>query len=77
MTRTRGRLWTRRAALAGLAAAPLAAALAQEAVFEEHGLAPGEFSWHPERSPSGAVIVSIPEQRVHVFRNGVRIALST
>ncbi|MCB1550122.1 MAG: L,D-transpeptidase [Hyphomicrobiaceae bacterium] len=39
----------------------------------------GEFNWFPERSPSGPVviIVSIPEQRVHVYRNGVRIAAST
>jgi hypothetical protein len=42
-------------------------------------LKPGEFTWHPERSPSGpvAVIVSIPDQRVHVYRNGIRIAVST
>ena len=42
-------------------------------------LKPGEFTWHPERSPHGAVavVVSIPEQRVHVYRNGVRIAVST
>jgi hypothetical protein len=32
-------------------------------------LKPGEFTWHPERSPSGpvAVIVSIPDQRAHVY----------
>jgi hypothetical protein len=42
-------------------------------------LKPGEFTWHPERSPSGpvAIIVSIPDQRVHVYRNGIRIAVST
>ncbi len=40
---------------------------------------PGDFSWHPERSSSGsvAVIVSIPDQLVHVYRNGIRIAVST
>lgn len=39
----------------------------------------GEFNWFPERSPSGPVliIVSIPEQRVHVYRNGIRIAASS
>lgn len=39
----------------------------------------GEFNWFPERSPSGplVIIVSLPEQRVHVFRNGIRIAAST
>ncbi|MGY6215427.1 L,D-transpeptidase [Methylolobus aquaticus] len=42
-------------------------------------LKPGEFYWHPERSPSGpvVVIVSIPEQRAYVYRNGVRIGSST
>jgi len=42
-------------------------------------LQPGDFIWHPEKSPSGpvAVIVSIPDQLVHVYRNGVRIAVST
>jgi hypothetical protein len=40
---------------------------------------PGDFTWHPERSPGGpvAIIVSIPEQRVYVYRNGIRIAVST
>lgn len=39
----------------------------------------GEFNWFPERSPSGPVliIVSIPDQLVHVYRNGIRIAAST
>lgn len=42
-------------------------------------LQPGSFSWAPERSPSGPVVmvVSLPEQRMHVYRNGVRIAVST
>ncbi len=42
-------------------------------------LKPGEYTWHPERSLQGAVavVVSIPEQRVHVYRNGVRIGVST
>jgi hypothetical protein len=40
---------------------------------------PGQFTWHPERSPSGpvAVIVSLPDQRVYVYRNGIRIGVST
>jgi L,D-transpeptidase catalytic domain len=39
----------------------------------------GEFNWYPERSASGPIliIVSIPDQLVHVYRNGVRIAAST
>ena len=37
------------------------------------------FNWNPPRSPDGPVlvIVSIPDQLVYVYRNGVRIAAST
>jgi hypothetical protein len=40
---------------------------------------PGDYIWHPEISPSGpvVVIVSLPEQRMYVYRNGVRIGRST
>jgi lipoprotein-anchoring transpeptidase ErfK/SrfK len=40
---------------------------------------PGEYVWHPEISPAGPVviIVSLPEQVLYVYRNGVRIARST
>lgn len=50
-----------------------------DALLSIDDMLPGEFSWHPERSPQGsvAVIVSIPEQRVHVYRNGIRIAVAT
>jgi L,D-transpeptidase catalytic domain len=39
----------------------------------------GEFIWRPEVSPRGPVIivVSLPEQLVHVYRNGVTIGVST
>src|SRR5512137_2090283 len=39
----------------------------------------GEFNWFPERSAAGPIliIVSIPDQRVHVYRNGIRIAASS
>lgn len=42
-------------------------------------LEPGEFLWHPEVAPSGpvVVVVSLPEQRAHVYRNGLRIGVST
>lgn len=69
------------AGCAGAAAwtSPLLHGLAGVVVKEIHELQPGEFTWHPERSPSGpvAVVVSIPDQRVHVYRNGIRIAVST
>lgn len=40
---------------------------------------PGDYIWHPEISPAGpvVVIVSLPEQRMYVYRNGVRIGQST
>jgi hypothetical protein len=42
-------------------------------------LRPGEFIWRPEISPRGpvVVVVSLPEQLVHVYRNGVTIGVST
>ena len=52
---------------------------AEPAVKKAKDLKPGEFTWHPERSPLGhvAIVVSIPDQRVHVYRNGIRIGVST
>ena len=42
-------------------------------------LAPGQYEWHPGRSPSGPllVVVSIDDQMAYVYRNGVEIARST
>ena len=39
----------------------------------------GEYRWWPELAPEGpvAMVVSLPEQRVSVYRNGVRIGVST
>ncbi|WP_108259922.1 L,D-transpeptidase [Mangrovicoccus ximenensis] len=75
------RLPTRRHVLASAGASLLLASAAggQQVFKEVHALAPGEFTWHPERSPEGpvAVIASLEEQRVHVYRNGIRIAVST
>lgn len=48
--------------------------------YERDGaLKPGQFVWQPERAPEGAVvlIVSIPEQIVHVYRGGQEIGMST
>lgn len=58
------------------AAGPL---MGQHVYKEIHSLKPGEFTWHPECQPYGpvAVIASLDEQLVHVYRNGVRIAVST
>ena len=42
-------------------------------------LKPGEYWWNPRLSPSGPVVVlvSIPLQTMHVYRNGVLIGRST
>ncbi len=42
-------------------------------------LEPGDYVWHPEISPAGPVVVviSLPDQQLYVFRNGVRIGRST
>jgi hypothetical protein len=42
-------------------------------------LKPGEYYWKPELSPSGpvVVVVSLPQQVMVVYRNGVQIARST
>jgi hypothetical protein len=74
---------SRRTALIGLAATTsmlfFGEGIAKQVMKEIHQLEPGEFTWNPDRSPEGpvAIVVSIPEQRVHVYRNGVRIAAST
>lgn len=54
-------------------------AFAIEGLTDIEDMRPGEFTWHPEREAKGpvAIIVSLPEQRVHVYRNGIRIAIST
>lgn len=59
-----------------LLAAPAAAQLVNKLAYD---LKNGEFNWFPERSAGGPIliIVSIPDQLVHVFRNGIRIAAST
>ncbi len=59
----------------------LAGGAAAAALFEPDPavLAPGEYLWHPEAAPEGplVMIVSLDEQRVYVYRNGIAIGLST
>jgi hypothetical protein len=42
-------------------------------------LKPGDYAWHPEVSPAGPVVVlvSLPDQVLYVYRNGVQIGRST
>lgn len=78
----------RRSFVQGLAASGAALSLGpflagtsfgKQVVKSIHDLKPGEFTWHPERSSEGpvAIVVSLPDQLVHVYRNGLRIAVST
>jgi L,D-transpeptidase catalytic domain len=61
------------------AALPFRSALAQRVDKNAEQLTNGEFNWYPDRSTSGPIIaiVSLPDQRVYVYRNGVRIAASS
>ncbi len=70
---------SRRTALVWLSAAGVTAASLPMIAWAVDSLKPGEFTWSPERSPEGpvAIIVSLPEQRVYVYRNGIEIGVST
>jgi L,D-transpeptidase catalytic domain len=74
---------SRRAFLAASAAtslgAGLAGALAQTPFIDPATLKPGQFTWNPERSPEGPIVilVSIPKQWAVVYRGGVEIAAAT
>src|SRR5262245_49354711 len=44
-----------------------------------HRLAPGQYKWAPDRAPSGpvVVIVDLPDQMAYVYRDGIRIGVTT
>lgn len=67
--------------LAASFAMPLLGSAAEAQLVRKYAeeLKNGEFNWFPERSMSGPllIIVSIPDQKVHVYRNGIRVAAST
>jgi hypothetical protein len=63
-----------------VAASPFARrARADSEVEDVRQLKPGQFVWYPERAEAGpvAIVVSLPDQLVYVYRNGVRIGVST
>jgi hypothetical protein len=74
---------TRRALLGGFATAALAALAPTRRALALAGdgsnLAPGQYIWEPELSTDGPVviIVSLPDQLCHVYRNGIEIGIST
>jgi hypothetical protein len=65
------------AGLAPLAAWPAQAR--QPAVESADSLAPGQFTWQPDAARDGAVeiVVSLPLQRLYVYRGGTLIGVST
>jgi hypothetical protein len=66
---------------AGSIALPVLASAAQGQLVKKlaEDLQNGEYNWYPERSSEGPllIIVSIPDQKVHVYRNGIRVAASS
>ncbi|EHS49625.1 ErfK/YbiS/YcfS/YnhG family protein [Rhizobium sp. PDO1-076] len=83
MMRYTGEKLNRRRLIAGAASfigfTAVGEGFAREVMKEIASLRPGEFTWHAERQQSGpvAIVVSLSEQRVHVYRNGIRIAVAT
>ena len=65
---------------AAVMALPLARpARAAPEVEDTHDLKPGQFVWYPDRAEAGpvAIVVSLPDQLVYVYRDGIRIGVST
>lgn len=69
---------------AGEGSRPGSAATVAQAASLDHqesldALRPGQFVWEPQRAHRGplVIVVSLPEQRLHVYRDGVRIGVST
>jgi L,D-transpeptidase catalytic domain len=64
-----------------LIAIPISVLLASANPFAAplEALGPGEFVWEPELSPSGplVILVSLPDQTLSAYRNGIRIAYSS
>ena len=76
------RRWFTSSALgaAAVAVAPVSwPACAEPEVEDVRDLKPGQFVWYPERAQAGpvAIVVSLPDQLVYVYRDGIRIGVST
>jgi hypothetical protein len=67
------------AAASLLAAPPQEIAQTAAADTQTFALKPGEYLWMPELAPEGplVIVISLPEQLAYVYRNGVRIGVST
>ena len=75
----RARRTSRPATLCTLVLLLLVTGAAAERVAPRESLEPGQYTWHPEVSPKGPVlvVVSLPQQTAYVYRNGVLIGRST
>lgn len=78
MSSTLNAVYSRRAFLGACASIALVSS-AEALAVNVKNMKPGEFIWHPEAAPAGplVVLVSLNEQRVYVYRNGVAIGVST
>jgi len=67
------------AAAPALPLAPATPAGSQPVDLPPHDLKPGQFIWAPDASPSGplVMVISLDEQLAYVYRNGLRIGVST
>ncbi len=67
------------AMLAGASVAEAANPQAAAASMDARVSRAGSYAWQPQRAPAGEVlvIISLPEQRAHIYRGGTRIGLST
>lgn len=70
---------TKKATSAKTAAKAPSATKQKLLVLDPDVIKPNTFSWAPDLSPTGPVVivVSLNEQRMHVYRNGIRIAVAT
>lgn len=76
-------LISRRGFLAALNSVALmgvgSAVWAETQLIAANSLKPGQWQWYPERSPSGpvVVVVTLADQLAYVYRNGIRVGVST
>ena len=78
MSSTLNAVYSRRSFLGACASIALVASTDALALNVKQ-MSPGDFIWHPEAAPAGplVIVVSLDEQRVYVYRNGVAIGVST
>ena len=78
-----GSLANRRSFLLGstmlLAYGLMSPAFAGTGLIDARKLKPGQWEWYPDRAPKGpvVVVVSLSDQLAYVYRNGLRIGVST